>query len=78
MKSLKLIAMLVSAWVLASGAPALQAADYPFGLIELTLDKEGKGEGRLIGAAQIELKEGIVNVTSLGAQPVKLLSVRKR
>jgi hypothetical protein len=55
----------------------LRSVDYPFGLIEITLGKDGKGEGRLIAAAQVEFsKEGAVEVTSLGTQPFRLMKVR--
>jgi hypothetical protein len=55
----------------------LRSTDYPFGLIEITFGKEGKGEGRLIAAAKVEFdKEGKIEVTSLGTQPFRVMKVR--
>ena len=57
----------------------LRSQDYPFGFIELRLDKEGNGEGQLIAAAQITIDPGgKVEVESLGTQPIRLMNVKKR
>lgn len=54
----------------------LPSADYPFGYIELDLDRNGKGEGQLIPAGQIRLNNGGVEVVQYGLQPARLLNVQ--
>ncbi len=55
----------------------LRSRDYPFGILEIALDAEGKGEGQLIAAAKIEItKEGTIEIESLGVKPFKLTSVQ--
>lgn len=49
---------------------------YAFGMVELYLDAEGKGEGRIIPAAEIEFDNGQVEVTSLGTQPFVVVQVK--
>jgi hypothetical protein len=57
----------------------LRSKDYPFGIIELQLDEEGKGEGRLIAAAQVEFnKEGTIEIESLGTEPLRLMNVETK
>ena len=57
----------------------LRSADYPFGVVELKLDAKNKGEGQIIGAAQISIsKEGSVEIKSLGTPAMRLLAVAKR
>lgn len=53
----------------------LRTKDYPFGIIELRLDEEGKGEGRLIAAAQAEIKDGQLEIESYGTEPFRLLGM---
>lgn len=55
-----------------------RSLDYPFSYIELRLDRNGKGEGQMIPAAQVSLSGGNVDVEGLGFQPVRLLNVQKR
>ena len=54
----------------------LRSEDYPIGWIELEVDAEGKGEGKMIGAAQVEVKDGKLVVESFGTQPVRLNNVK--
>jgi hypothetical protein len=49
---------------------------YAFGMVELYLNAEGKGEGRIIPAAEIEFEDGQVEVTSLGTQPFVVVQVK--
>jgi hypothetical protein len=56
-------------------ANSLRSADYPFSYIEIHLDAGGKGDGKLIAAAQVSLEGNIVEIKSLGVQPFKLLDV---
>jgi len=53
----------------------LRSKDYPFGIIELRLDDNGKGEGRLIAAAQAEMAEGRLEIESYGTEPFRLISM---
>ena len=56
-----------------------KASEYPFSLVILTLDKDNKGEGQIIGSAQIAIsKEGTLDIKSLGTQPLRLLDVREQ
>jgi hypothetical protein len=50
---------------------------YPFTVIELTVDKDGNGEGRFILAANLQSRGAdTLEVESLGAMPFRLLHVR--
>ena len=49
--------------------------DYGFGLVELYLTADGKGEGRVIPAAKIDIEDGQVQVTSFGTQPFVVVQV---
>jgi hypothetical protein len=55
-----------------------RSTDYPFGYIEINLDKTGKGEGRFFAAAKVTMTAGTVDVESYSPQPLRLLNVRKR
>ena len=55
---------------------ATRSRDYPFGVIELHLDKEGKGDGRVIAAARISFNnDNQLEVESFGLEPYRILSV---
>lgn len=55
----------------------LRSSDYPIGWIEVEVDGEGRGEGTLVAAAQLEVDDnGNLTVESYGVQPVRLLKVR--
>jgi hypothetical protein len=54
-----------------------RSMDYPFTIMELRLDKEGKGEGSIIGGAQLKFnEEGQLDIESYGNQYAKLVNVR--
>jgi len=55
---------------------ATRSRDYKFGFVELALDADGEGEGTIIPTAQIAIKDGRVEITSLGIQPFRILQVR--
>jgi hypothetical protein len=55
-----------------------RSTDYPFGYIEITLDKNGKGEGRFFAAAKVTMTAGTVDIESYSPQPLRLLNVRTR
>jgi hypothetical protein len=54
--------------------------DYPFGVIKLSLDAEGKGEGQIIGAAQLSFDEDKknLNIASYAVQPGRISDVKTR
>jgi hypothetical protein len=54
-----------------------RSSKYPFSLIELTIDRNGHGEGRLIGAAKLRMRGNELSFESLGTQPLRLLDVRE-
>ena len=54
-----------------------RSMDYPFTIMELQLNQEGKGEGAIIGGAQLEFnEEGQLDIESYGNQYAKLVNVR--
>jgi len=54
-----------------------RSTDYPFTIIELRLNSEGKGEGSILGGTQLEFSEdGQLEVESFGNQYAKLVNVR--
>jgi hypothetical protein len=59
-------------------ANSSRTLDYPFTLIEMRLDKEGKGEGKLNIAAKLTLNDNVLVIEDYGTQPVMLTEVRKR
>ena len=52
--------------------------DYPFTLIELRLDREGRGEGRLSLATKLTLNDNVLVIENYADQPVMLKDVRRR
>src|ERR1700681_1546605 len=55
-----------------------RSVDYPFTYVELTLDKDGNGEGKMIAAAKVSMVGNTVEIESLGTQPIKILQVKPR
>jgi hypothetical protein len=52
--------------------------DYPFTLIELRLDKDGKGEGKISVATKLTLNDNVLVIENYANQPVMLTNVRKQ
>ncbi len=52
-----------------------RTADYPIGWIEVEVDAEGKGEGRLIGAMQFAVEGDKLVMKTYGTEPVRLINV---
>lgn len=52
--------------------------DYPFTLIELRIDAEGRGEGRLSIATKLTLNDNVLVIENYADQPVMLTEVRRR
>jgi hypothetical protein len=55
-----------------------QTLDYPFTLIELRLDKDSKGEGKLSVATKLTLNDNVLVIEDYANQPVMLTDVHKR
>jgi hypothetical protein len=56
-----------------------RSRDYPFGIIELKLDKEGKGQGMLIAAASADFsEEGALEIESFGTEPFRIMNVKAK
>ena len=65
----------ISAWE-ASNRP--RTMDYPFTLIQLQLNREGRGVGKLSIATKItEAKDGTIELENFASQPVMLNQVKK-
>jgi hypothetical protein len=65
----------MSFWELRSQS---RSVDYPFMLIELRVDKDGNGEGKLSTATRIVANElGMLTLENYDLQPVQLQKVRK-
>ena len=55
-----------------------RSTNYPISLIELMLDKDGNGQGAVVGAARVKITEdGRLELESLGNQYVKITNVRR-
>ncbi len=51
-----------------------RSRDYAFGMIILDLDKDGKGEGKLLPAMKAKITDqGVVELESLGTDPFKII-----
>jgi hypothetical protein len=61
-------------WERTSGSPS---RDYPFTVIELRLDEEGRGEGTLAQMVQLQLLGNILGIENLATGPMKLGEVKK-
>ena len=58
----------------------LQAApsrDYPFTVLELRIDKEGKGTGTLAQLVQLRLSGDVLGIENLASSPMKLTEVKR-
>jgi hypothetical protein len=55
-----------------------RSMDYPFGFIEILIDKTGKGQGTLIAAAKIEIKDRKLEMESYGREPFRLTNIKKK
>lgn len=52
-----------------------QAMDYPFTLIEMRMKPNDKGEGRMLAATSITVKNGRLELENYGQEPVRLTSI---
>jgi hypothetical protein len=58
-------------------ASSAQSREYPFTLIELKLDKDGRGEGTLAQRVQLRLLGNIFGIENLATAPMRLNDVKK-
>jgi hypothetical protein len=67
----------IGIWEVALGFPSLE---YPFSLIELRLDADGEGEGKLWVAAGITVDPSadLIELESYDGPPIQLTEVRRR
>jgi hypothetical protein len=57
----------------------LRSVDYPFGYVEIRIDRNGRGEGTIIPAARVRFRGGnTVEVEDFGTFPGRLMGVRMR
>jgi len=55
-----------------------RSKDYQYGLVELNLDDNGKGEGSLIYAAKVKAMSGnTIEVENFGIEPARVLNIRR-
>ena len=55
-----------------------RSTDYPFGLLQMEIDKDGKGQGQLLVATKIKFTdENSIEIENYGTQPLKLISITK-
>jgi hypothetical protein len=55
-----------------------RSLDYPFGVIEIYFDKQGRGEGTYIAAAKIRMQDdNTVEIENFATYPVKLTNVTR-
>jgi hypothetical protein len=55
----------------------LRSEDYPISIVELVLDAEGKGEGKIYPAVEMEVKNGELSIKSWGHDPVDLKKIER-
>jgi len=56
-----------------------RSSDHEFGLVELKLGADGKGEGQLIAAAKVTIDQsGNVQVESLGTRPFTITNIKTK
>ena len=59
----------------AAAARDSEAMDYPFTLIEMRMKPNDKGEGRMLAATSIIVKNGRLELENYGQEPVRLTSI---
>lgn len=56
---------------------SLRSRDYPFTVIEMRLDKEGRGQGSLAQLVQLRLVGNFLGIENLATSPMKLSDIKK-
>ena len=54
-----------------------RSRNYPFGFIEITVGPDGKGEGRMIAAANARFTEAGVELENFDVQPLRIQNIRR-
>ena len=57
---------------------ATRSRDYPFTVVELRLDKDGKGSGTLAQLVQLRLSGDVLGIENLATGPMKLSEVKRK
>jgi hypothetical protein len=65
----------VSFLAAASGARVM---DYPFSFVEMRMKPNDKGEGRLLVATAVDVKNGRLELENYGQEPVRLTSITQQ
>jgi hypothetical protein len=55
-----------------------RSEDYPIAWIQIDVDAEGKGEGQMVGAAELAVEGNSLVVKTFGTEPTRLVNVRVR
>lgn len=55
-----------------------RSRDYPFTVIEMTLDKNGNGQGTLAQLVQLRLVGNYLGIENLATSPMKLSDIKKK
>jgi hypothetical protein len=54
-----------------------RSRDYPFTVIEMTLDRDGRGQGTLAQLVQLRLIGNFLGIENLATSPMKLADIKK-
>jgi hypothetical protein len=60
----------------AAASSSARVMDYPFTLIEMRFKPDQEGEGRMLTASSIVVKNGRLEIENYGQEPVRLTSIR--
>ena len=61
-------------WERLSAAPS---RDYPFTVVELRLDKDGRGSGSLAQLVQLKLSGNVLGIENLASSPMRLNEIKR-
>ena len=61
----------------AAGASNARVLDYPFTIIEMRMKPGEEGEGRMLAASSIMVKEGRLQLENYGQEPVRLINIKE-
>ena len=52
--------------------------DYPFTIVEIRLDKNDKGSGKILAGTRLLIEKGALVLENYGQQPIRFNEIRKR
>jgi hypothetical protein len=58
-----------------AAASGSEVMDYPFSFVEMRMKPNDKGEGRLLVATAVDVKEGKLQLENYGQEPVRLTTI---